>query len=100
MLIAEQVVGMNLGAEDEFNAGQIARTEVELLVELAAALNQEGGLASLEFVERGAEELGLGLGNLEGLDNCDFAISDLRGDSRRTCPGGAPCPRRCWCEHR
>ena len=73
---------MNLGAEDEFYAGQIARAEVELLVELAAALDQEGGLAGLELVERGAEELGLGLGDLEGLDDGDLAVSDLRGDGR------------------
>src|SRR5271154_4744865 len=82
MLVAEQIVGVDLRAENEFNTGQIARAEIELLVELAAAFNQEGGLASLELVERGAEELGLGLSDFKGVDDGELAVGDLRSDGR------------------
>src|SRR5205823_9981326 len=40
VLVSEQVVGMNLGAEHEFNTGKVARAKIKLLVELAAALHQ------------------------------------------------------------
>ena len=85
VLVAEQVVGVDLGGEHQFDAGQVARAEVELLVELTAGFDQQGSLASLELVERGAVELGLGLGDLEGVDDGELAVSDLRGDCGAEC---------------
>ncbi len=82
MLVAEQIVGVNLGAEHKLNALQIARAEIKLLVQLAAALDQQCGLARLELVQRGAEELGLGLGNFERIDNGELAVGNLRSDRR------------------
>ena len=36
VLVAEQIIGVNLGAEHELNTRQVARTEIKLLVQLAA----------------------------------------------------------------
>src|ERR1700761_5916538 len=80
MLVAEQIVRVNLGAENQFHALEIARAEIKLLIELAAALNQKSCLAGFELVQRGAVEFGLRLGNVKRVDNGKLAIVDLRGD--------------------
>src|SRR6266702_2728998 len=82
MLVAEEIVGMNLGAEHKLDAREIARAEIKLLVELAAGLDQQGGLASFELGDRVAEELGFRLGDVERLDHRQLTIGNLGGNRR------------------
>jgi len=82
MFVAQQVVGMHLGAEHKLDARQVARSQIELLAELLAGLNQQRRLSGIELCDRRAEELGLGLGNLERLDHRQLAVRDLRRDGR------------------
>ena len=85
MLVAQEIVGMNLGAEYKLDAREVARAEIKLLIELAAGLDQQGRLAGFELGERVAEELGLGLGDIERINYGELAVGNLGSD------GGAEC---------
>src|ERR1700733_8864716 len=80
VLVAEQIVGVNLGAEHKLDTVEVARAEIELLVELAAGLNQQSGLAGLELVESSTEEFGLRLCDFERIDDSELAVGDLGGN--------------------
>ncbi len=85
VLIAQQIIGVNLGAQYKLNALKIAGSEVKLLIELAAGLDQQRRLAGLKLVQRGAEQLCLALGDIEVFDYRKLPVSQFRRKRRAEC---------------
>src|SRR5580700_1758073 len=81
-VVLQQVIGMHFGAAHQFEPVNIARAQFQVAILVFRGLDDQNCLVDFESAEGFAEFLGLRFLHVEGINDDQFSVGQLRGQCR------------------